>query len=130
MYHITFFVGMPLKISFFLSFEQKVRVITVRYFLLFYSQQDIGNLKQTNKKLQSIWYIPVPDLSKRERCKQGCGSGLIQYGSGSSIFAKSGSSSGSGSKLKQNFSQIFVKSKFESNQIKNTGVFHQFFPKK
>jgi hypothetical protein len=40
---------------------------------------------------------------------QGCGSGLIQYGSGS------------GSKLKQNFrrkffSQIFLKSKFESNQ--------------
>jgi hypothetical protein len=40
--------------------------------------------------------------------------------------------SGSGSKLKQNFrkqflSQIFLKSKFESNQIKNTGVIHQIF---
>jgi hypothetical protein len=39
---------------------------------------------------------------------------------------------GSGSKLKQNFvrqfpSQIFLKSKFESNQIKNTGVIHQHF---
>jgi hypothetical protein len=62
--------------------------------------------------------------------KQGCGSGLIWYGSGSgsSIFAQSGS----GSKLKQNFrrkfpSQIFLKSKFESNQIKNTGVIHQIF---
>jgi hypothetical protein len=60
---------------------------------------------------------------------QGCGSGLIKYGSGSSIFAQSGSGSGSGigSKLKQNFlsqflSQIFLKSKFESNQIKNPGV--------
>jgi hypothetical protein len=63
---------------------------------------------------------------------QGCGSGLIKYGSGSSIFPQSGSgsSSGSGSKLKQNFrrefpSQIFLKSKFELNQIKNTGVIHQ-----
>jgi hypothetical protein len=56
------------------------------------------------------------------------GSGLIQYGSGSSIFAQSGS----GSKLKQNFrtqffSQIFLKSKFEPNQIKSTGVFINFF---
>jgi hypothetical protein len=60
--------------------------------------------------------------------QQGCGSGLIKYGSGSSMFAQSGS----GSKLKQNFrrqfpSHIFLKSKFESNQIKNTGVFHKFF---
>jgi hypothetical protein len=59
---------------------------------------------------------------------QGCGSGLIYYGSGSSIFAQSGS----GSKRKQNFrrqflSQIFLKSKFESNQIKNTCVIHQNF---
>jgi hypothetical protein len=54
---------------------------------------------------------------------KGCGSGLIYYGSGSTIFSQSGSSSGSGSKLKQNFrrqflSEIFLKSKFESNQIK------------
>jgi hypothetical protein len=49
---------------------------------------------------------------------QGCGSGLIQYGSGSSIFAQSGSSSGSGSgsgsKLKQNFQKtIFFSNFFE-----------------
>jgi hypothetical protein len=62
---------------------------------------------------------------------QGCGSGLIYYGSGSSIFAQSES----GSKLKQNFrrqflSQICLKSKFESNQIKNTCVIHhKFFQK-
>jgi hypothetical protein len=66
---------------------------------------------------------------------QGCGSGLIYYGSGSSIFAQSGSRTGSGSKLKQNFrrqflSQIFLKSKFESNQIKNIGVIHLNFFKK
>jgi hypothetical protein len=64
------------------------------------------------------------------RKKQGCGSGLIFYGSGSSIFAQS--RSGSGSKLKQNFrrqflSQIFLRSKFESNQIKNICVIHQNF---
>jgi hypothetical protein len=52
---------------------------------------------------------------------QGYGSGLTEYGSGSSIFAQSGSSSGSGSKLKQNLrrqflSQFFLKSKFESNK--------------
>jgi hypothetical protein len=69
-----------------------------------------------------------------DRFYQGCGSGLIKYGSGSIIFAQSGSSSGSGSKLKQNFrsqflSQILWKSKFESNQIKNTVVIHQFFSK-
>jgi hypothetical protein len=63
--------------------------------------------------------------------KQGCGSGLIQYGFGSSIFAQSGS----GSKLNRTFevnffSQIFLVSKFESNQIKNTGVIHQIFFKK
>jgi hypothetical protein len=57
--------------------------------------------------------------------KQGCVSGLIYYGSGSSIFVQSGS----GSKIKQNFwrrflFQIFLKSKFESNQIKNTCVIH------
>jgi hypothetical protein len=57
---------------------------------------------------------------------QGCGSRLIQYGFGPSVFAQSrsgsgsSSGSGSGSKLKQNFrrqfcSQIFLKSKFESN---------------
>jgi hypothetical protein len=46
-----------------------------------------------------------------------------------------GSGSGSGSKLKQNFrrqfpSEIFLKSKFELNQIKNTGVIHpKFFQK-
>jgi hypothetical protein len=50
-------------------------------------------------------------------------------------FAQSGSSSGSGSKLKQSFrrqflSQICFKSKFESNQIKNIGVIHlNFFQK-
>jgi hypothetical protein len=68
---------------------------------------------------------------------QGCGSGLIFYGSGSgsSIFSQSGSGSGSESKLKQNFrrqifSQIFLKSKFESNKIKNIGVIHpNFFQK-
>jgi hypothetical protein len=57
--------------------------------------------------------------------RQGCGSGLIQCGSGSSILALSGS--GSGSKLKQNFrrqclSQILLKPKFESNQIKKIPV--------
>jgi hypothetical protein len=62
----------------------------------------------------------------------GCGSGLIQC-EGSSILAQSGS--GSGSKLKQNFqrqflSQNYLKSKFESNQIKNTGVIHQIFVSK
>jgi hypothetical protein len=64
---------------------------------------------------------------------QGCGSGLIQCGSrsGSNILAQ-GSGSGSSSKLKQNFrrqflSQNLLKSKFESKQIKNTGVIHQFF---
>jgi hypothetical protein len=74
---------------------------------------------------------------------QGCGSGLIQswsgYGSGSNILPQSGyesgSSYGSGSKLKQNFrrqflSQIFLKSKFESNQMKYTGVIHQKFVQK
>jgi hypothetical protein len=40
--------------------------------------------------------------------KQGCGSGLIQYGFGSSIFAQSGS----GSKLKQNFRSQFYFSNF------------------
>jgi hypothetical protein len=60
---------------------------------------------------------------------QGCGSGLIKYGSGSS------SGSRSRSKLKQNFrrqfpSQIFLKSKFELNKIKNTGVIHQNFVQK
>jgi type IV secretory pathway ATPase VirB11/archaellum biosynthesis ATPase len=45
---------------------------------------------------------------------------------------RSSSGSGFGSKLKQNFrrqfsSQIFLKSKFESNQIKNTDVIHQNF---
>jgi hypothetical protein len=53
---------------------------------------------------------------------QGCGSGSIK--SGSSIFAQSGS----GSKLKQNVrrqfcSQTFLKSKFESNQLKKTVFF-------
>jgi hypothetical protein len=37
-------------------------------------------------------------------CNHGCGSGLIYYRSGSSIFAQSGS----GSKLKQNFRRQFV----------------------
>jgi hypothetical protein len=72
------------------------------------------------------------DMTGKEDCyRQGCGSGLIYYGSGSSIFAQSGS------KLKQNFrkqflSQIFLKSKFESNQIKNAGtcVIHKIFFKK
>jgi hypothetical protein len=55
------------------------------------------------------------------RIFQGCGSGLIL--------------SGSGSKLKQNFrrqfpSKNFLKSKFESNQIKNTGVIHKKIFKK
>jgi hypothetical protein len=66
---------------------------------------------------------------------QGCWSRFIQSGFGSIIFAKSGSGSGSGSKLKQNFrrkflSQTFLKSKFESNQIKNTGVIHTNFVSK
>jgi hypothetical protein len=52
--------------------------------------------------------------------------GLIKKGCGS------GSSYGSGSKLKQNFRRQFLskkilKSKFESNQIKNKGVFINFF---
>jgi hypothetical protein len=76
--------------------------------------------------------VPILLLPVRYYIMQDCGSGLIQYGSGSSIFAQSGSGSSSGSKLKQNFwrqffSQIFLKSKFESNQFKNTGVFHQIF---
>jgi hypothetical protein len=71
------------------------------------------------------WHI-IEDMTQ---CYiQGCGSGLIYYGSGSSIFYQFGA--GSGSKLKQNFrrqflSQICLKSKFESNQIKNTCVIHQ-----
>jgi hypothetical protein len=62
---------------------------------------------------------------------------LIYYGSGtgSSMFAQTGSGSRTGSKLKQNFRrqflyQIFLKSKFESNHIKNIGVIHlNFFQK-
>jgi hypothetical protein len=54
---------------------------------------------------------------------------LIYYGSGSSIFAESGSNFGS--KLKHNFrrqfpSQIFLKSKFELNQIKIPVLFIKF----
>jgi hypothetical protein len=75
-----------------------------------------------NKSTISFHFSSLLALSN----KQGCGCGLIQ--SGSSILAQSGSSSGFN--LKQNFrrqflSQIFLKSKFESNQIKNIGVIHQ-----
>jgi hypothetical protein len=75
------------------------------------------------KRLNWTWHLYCTVCTRTE---QGCGSGLIYYGSGSSIFAQSGS------KLKQNFrrqflSQIFLKSKFESNQIKNTCVIHQNF---
>jgi hypothetical protein len=65
---------------------------------------------------------------------QGCGSGLNQCGSGSSILAQSGPGcgSGSGSKLKQNFqrqflSQIFLKSKLQSNQIKKYWCYSSIF---
>jgi hypothetical protein len=85
-----------------------------------------GNLKHVTPISDLVFHL------KNNFLNQGCGSGLIQYGSGSGIFAQSGSGSGSGSKLNQNFrrqflSQIFLKSKFESNQIKNTGVIHQIF---
>jgi hypothetical protein len=82
--------------------------------------------------LHSCWFLIVLKRQCQEKVgevqvwgfsldhNQGCASGLIQYGSGSSIFAQSGS----GSKLKQNlflkffWSQIWVKSN------------KKFFPKK
>jgi hypothetical protein len=87
-------------------------------------QQQLPNYLLSEQLPRSKTLVPV----QQHLQNQGCGSGLIQYESGASIFAQSGSSSGSGSRLKQNFRrQFFLKSKFESNQIKNTGVFHQFF---
>jgi hypothetical protein len=83
--------------------------------------------KKDSATLQSTQCTPL-------RLHQGCGSGLIQYGSGSSIFAQSGSgsSSGSGSKLKQNFrrqffSQIFLKSKLSQIKSKIPVLFINFF---
>jgi hypothetical protein len=87
-----------------------------------------------NKAVFMLYTELVIGLVKVISLEQGCGSGLIEYGSGSRIFAQSGSSSGSGSKLKQNLrrqflSQIFLKSKFESNQIKNIVIHLNFFQK-
>jgi hypothetical protein len=99
-------------------------------------------LNELDESLRKSNFKSAPGRDGFSNCFiQGCGSGLIFYGSGSgsgsSIFSQSGSGSGSGSgsKLKQNFrrqffSQIFLKSKFESNKIKILLLFIQIFFKK
>jgi hypothetical protein len=113
--------------------KKRFRISYSSFLYSFYWQDKVNVLQPLQRNTTSLIHSNFSDKKN-----QGCGSGLIFYGSGSSIFAQSGSGSGSGSKLKQNFrrqflSQIFLKSKFESNQIKNTcvPVIHQkkFFKK-
>jgi hypothetical protein len=80
-----------------------------RIWLKHFNGSDFERETKTTFTNNSIFY--AFDANLDWDLAQGCGSGLIQYGSGSSIFGQSGS----GSKLKQKFqrqllSQILLKS--------------------